>query len=95
MTSGNVSANERSSICDMFADYFSSVYKSYNKINSELPKSIRSSRLKRLSSRSVLRTLDITFTVEQIQQAIKKFDPHKASSPDGIPMIFYQKLQKP
>lgn len=94
MTSGNVSANERSSICDLFADYFSSVYKSYKSINRELPRSIRSSRLKRLSTRRLLRTLDITFTVEQIQRAIKEFDPYKASSPDGIPMIFYQKLSE-
>lgn len=75
----NISANDRQSICNLFADFFSSVYQSSDamKLNSQ----------KRANNFKV-----ITISIDEVKRVLNKLDLYKVSSPDNIPAIFYKNL---
>ncbi len=72
-------ASDRQSICNLFADYFASVYDNSGLSRIEIDKFAP----------------DFTFgniTSAEVKDILSKLDQYKVSSPDQIPAIFYRKL---
>lgn len=70
-------ATNRQSVCDLFADYFSSVYQ----------------RPDNGISHSTQRASNFTMepiTINEVKMILMKLDQYKASSPDRLPALFYK-----
>ncbi len=76
---GNVRTNDRQSVCNLFADYFRSVYQKPDR-----------NQLQRILLAPVF-TMPV-IQPSEIKVILDKLDKYKASSPDGIPAIFYKSL---
>ena len=85
-----VTTSNRDSICNLFAKYFSSVFNPavdgfrlhepiYDPFVDQSP----------LDGRMFP---EFTFSIEEVQAALKSFDVNKVSSPDNIPMMFFIRL---
>lgn len=87
MTYLDEEASSRSSICNLFATYFNSVYNPTVDTASEVA-------YDPFAHQSVTNSedMDVIFTPEQVEATLKGFDVNKASSPDDIPMMFFMRL---
>lgn len=78
---GDVIAADRQSVCNLFADYFASVYQTPDdeKVNGD----------------QVLPDFDVPpIEVEEVKSILRKLDQYKVHSPDAIPAIFYKNLSE-
>lgn len=81
MRYGDQVGNGQLSICNLFANFFTSVY------HDEPEEPADDDLLEQEECQSRL-----SFTIDEIQKVLKGFDEHKVSSPDAIPIRFYMNL---
>lgn len=80
-----VSADKNTNMCDLFASFFQSVYDPDLDGNYQLESYVDSVHTP---------ALHITISTNDVQLALLNFDDCKVSTPDGIPMIFFKKLEE-
>lgn len=86
MKYGDAASNDRVSICNLFSNFFATVYHSNSEVSAE-------DGLKSFyESMTDVGSDDIVFSISDVQNVLKGFDINKVSSPDEIPMMFYKKL---
>lgn len=75
----DVTANNRQSICDLFGEYFASVYQvpDHEKITINPDAKVFNTPL---------------ISTAEVKKILVKLDQNKASSPDALPALFYKKL---
>lgn len=86
MKFGNLVSSDRKGICELFSNYFSSVFEA----NSNFP-SVNSVIVTNRSNRFLS---NLTISRDDIAKKIIKLDPNKGSGPDGLPPIFIIKCAK-
>ena len=88
MKLGDETADDRDSVCNLFAKYFNSVFNPPVS-NFQFQEPI----FDPFQSQCDVNALpEFTFSESQVQDALKSFNIHKVSSPDGIPMMFLMNL---
>lgn len=79
MHHGNVTATDSHSVCNLFANYFASVYQTPDRSANDG---------NQLLADFVMNAIEI----EEVKRVLVKLDQYKASSPDSIPAVFYKNL---
>lgn len=88
MKYGDKLGNDRVSICNLFANFFSSVHKATS------DESVESEMNAFYESLEGTVGDELVFSMSDVQDVLKRFDSNKVSSPDGIAIMFYKKLSE-
>lgn len=82
-------ASDKSSVCDLFARFFNSVYQESDDLLDDL------SELDSVNDNpySGERLCDVSISESEVRSVLNAFDCNKVTSPDNVPMVFYVKLR--
>lgn len=83
LSHGGYSVSDTNSACDLFAQFFNSVYQSSG-VTNDVSDSISSDHVS---------LKGVTISEGDVNSILSSFDCNKISSPDDIPMIFYVRLK--